>query len=242
MKNKYLSKLVVMGLLGFSSLSQALQVDNMLLVSDGQGNGVFSLTNELTETSLVSGKIVEINVKDGQLEEIPYTKENLSDWKVTLTNPNLILEPNTTKQVGVRSLCGGDCNFEFDKVYQIYFSPIPYSKGKDLKAPTLGIQYGYAPVFIIPAKEGTVHYEIQNRLDRLYIKNSSNTFLRIQIDACEGKVTKGCRATFTALAGREIEFKLTEKLQSEEINLRVATHDNSYFKEFSVNSSNAYKE
>lgn len=242
MKKKYLLKLLAASLLGLSSLSYALQIDNMLLVSDKQGNGVFALTNELPETSLVSGKIVEINVVDGQIQETPYTKENLKDWKVTLTNPNLILETNTTKQVGVRSLCGGDCNFKEDKVYQVYFSPIPYSRGKGATKPTLGIQYGYAPVFIIPAKQAVVHYQLENRLGKLYVKNNSNTFLRIQIDACKSKKDNSCRATYTALSGREIEFKLPEKIQSKNLNLRIATHDNSYFKEFIAAYSKAYKE
>lgn len=224
----------------FPSLTQALQLDTMLLVSDKQGNGVFSLTNELPKTSLINGKIVEIDVVDGQLKETPYTKENLQDWKITLTNPNLILEQNRTKQVGVRSLCDGDCNFLSDKVYQIYFSPIPYDKGAGNKVPTLGINYGYAPIYIIPAKKSHVRYNLENKGDALYVNNKGNTFIRIQIDACgkaKGNVETGCRTTFTALAGREITFKLNEKFRSSSLKIRIANFDNSYFKEFFAENS-----
>lgn len=227
----------------FSSFTQALQLDTMLLVADKQGNGVFSLMNELPKTSLINGKIVEINVIDGKIEETPYTKDNLKDWQITLTNPNLILEQNRTKQVGVRSLCGGDCNFTSDKVYQIYFSPIPYDKGKGNTEPTLGINYGYAPIYIIPAKKSHVEYELENRGDKLYVKNKGNTFLRIQIDACAKKgKSSGCRTTFTALAGREITFKLNDKFRSDSLKLRIANFDNSYFKDFFAEKSKVKKE
>lgn len=225
-----------------SFTTQALQIDTMLLVSDKQGNGVFTLTNELPVTSLINGKIVQVNVFDGKLHEIPYTKDNLADWQITLTNPNLILEKDRTKQVGVRSLCGGDCNFKADKVYQIYFSPIPYTKGKDKKQPTLGINYGYAPFYIIPAQKSAVSFTLENRGDKLYVKNTGNTFIRIQVNACGKKETTSCRATFIALSGREIEFNLSEKLRSKSLNLRVANFDASYFKEFFAERSKVKKE
>ncbi|QUJ69959.1 hypothetical protein KDD30_17525 (plasmid) [Photobacterium sp. GJ3] len=215
-----------------SMKANALQVDKMILVSDLQGNGVFSLTNDLPQTSLVRTKIEEVNVENGQLVKVPYTKDNLNSWKITVATPNLIIEPGRVKPLGVRSLCNGDCNFNRDHVYQLTFAPIPYVDGQETKG-KIGINYGFSPLYIIPAKELNISYEMKNLGDKIWFKNTGNSVVRFQIDQCKSqKKSHVCITSFTGLAGREREFKIPDSMRSDSLNVTIASYDNSYFKEF----------
>ncbi|EMB9236011.1 hypothetical protein U9608_003575 [Vibrio alginolyticus] len=229
-KIKYLTPALC---LAYSTPSLALKIDTMLLIADEQGNGVYTLTNELAETSFISGEITKLETtEDGKLKRIPYTESNLDDWDITLTHPKVILESDKVKQVGVRDLCGNDCKTEQDRVYQIIFSPVPYNPEE--KETSVNINFGYAPLFIIPAPEPKISYEMKNLGDRILVENTGNSFIRFAIDGCTDEVKTQCQASFTSLAGRTRTFDIPEKLRKNTLKVRVVNYDDSYRKTIEV--------
>ncbi len=212
-----------------SNQAYALKIDSMLETGDEHGNGVFTLTNDKSSTSFISGQISQLEVENGELKKVPYTKENLSDWEVTLTSPKLILEAGRVKQVGVRSLCGSECDFATDRVYQITFSPVPYVQDpKKVTEPNLTINFGYAPLFIIPAKESHVEYQMTYKGNTVHVENTGNTYIRFMISKCTDDLKSKCQATYTSLSGRVKDFKVPSYLQDDKVEIMVVNHDESY--------------
>lgn len=219
--------------LAYSSQSMALKIDTMLLIGDEQGNGVYTLTNDLSETSFISGEITKLETtEDGKLNRIPYTESNLDDWDITLTHPKIILESEKVKQVGVRDLCGSSCENEKDRVYQIIFSPVPYNPEET--ETSVNINFGYAPLFIIPASDPKISYEMKNLGDRILVENTGNSFIRFAIDGCTDQIKTQCQASFTSLAGRTRTFEIPEKLRKNSLKIRVVNYDDSYRKTIEV--------
>ncbi|MDQ9091300.1 hypothetical protein RC083_06805 [Pseudoalteromonas haloplanktis] len=207
--------------------ASALTIDSMLLVADKGGNGAFSLSNDLSDTNFIKGSISQVNVVNGEIEEVKYTEDNLTDWEVTLTHPKLILEPGRTKQVGVRSLCSKECSFSEDHVYKVLFEPTPYDPEGKLES-KVSVNFGYAPLFIIPAQESKINYSIQHLGDQLMIDNTGNTYIRVVINECSNEVTQGCKATFTVLAGRHRAFNLPDVVINKNVKAIIVNHDESY--------------
>jgi len=214
--------------------ANALMLDTMLLVGDKYGNGVFSLTNNTGMTEYVASSIIELNVSDkGNLERINYTKENFSDWNITLTHPKLILEKERTKQVGVRSLCGSMCTFKNDQYYLIDFAPSPYSEGSE-QTSAVSVNFGYRPLFVIPAETSNVKFDVTYENDKLKIKNNSNTFLKFYIDHCSKEIKENCESTIISLSGRERSYSLPENIDVNDMKFTVVNHDETYREEVVV--------
>ncbi|WHT05026.1 hypothetical protein [Vibrio parahaemolyticus] len=214
--------------------ANALSVDTMLLVSDKSGNGFFTLTNDDAYTSYVVGSITKLDVKEGDITRTPYNEENLSSWDITLSHPKLIIEPGIQRNVGIRSLCINECGFDEDHVYQINFAPSPYSENEG-EAPIVALNVGYAPLYIIPAKESKVSYDLEYKDDSIHVKNTGNTFIRIGIDQCGESINRECRVAYTVLAGRNKSFNLPKGVQGDSLNTVIINHDNSYVKRLKLN-------
>ena len=153
----------------------AMNIDTMLLIGDEYGNGVFTISNQGETTEFIQSNITQIEVKEGNLIRTPYTEDNFEDWRVTLTHPKMILEAGRQKQVGVRSLCGSKCDFTQDQYFLVSFEPSPYDpEGKSKSA--VVINFGYRPLFVIPAKKQNIDYTISLENGQLFINNKGNSF------------------------------------------------------------------
>lgn len=71
MKNTF-KILMFLGMFSIVGKSYALSVDSMLLVSDKEGNGVFTLTNDDAYTSYVVGSITKLDVQGKRIVKTPY--------------------------------------------------------------------------------------------------------------------------------------------------------------------------
>lgn len=212
----------------------ALTLDTMLLIGDKYGNGVFSLANNTGMTEYVTSSIIELNTNEkGDLERKNYTKENFTDWNITLTHPKLILEKERTKQVGVRSLCGSMCTFEEDQYYLINFAPSPYSDSSE-QTSAVSVNFGYRPLFVIPAEVSDIDFDVNLKGNQLKINNKGNTFLRFYIDHCTNDVKENCETTIVSLSGRERSYSLPENIDVTNMKFTVVNHDESYKEEILV--------
>ena len=142
-------------LLMMSSFSHAFSIDKMLLIAREDGNGVFTLTSSKTEPEYIKGSVSQVKVENGELEKVELTKDNLPLWDLALLPNKLILNPGERRRVSVKNLCQVNCDdLEKDKVYQVTFMPSVIDGDK--KESRIGINYGYAPYYIVPAKNANV--------------------------------------------------------------------------------------
>ncbi|WP_038880791.1 hypothetical protein [Vibrio jasicida] len=223
----------------YSLQSQAFQVDKMVIVGDEKGNGIITLTNDEDSPLFVETLIDEIKIKDGtEIIKNNYSRENLSDWKISLTHQRLILKQGEEKDIGIRSLCHNTtCDNSQDLMFSLSFLPSKYrEEGKE--ASGVEVNYGFAPVYIIPTTEPVVDYSILNRGSELEVKNNSNTMIQVYLDSCTTEITSQCRQKLTVLAGRHKTFNLIDTIQSDNLRVTVNSHDKSYSKKEVIKRSN----
>ncbi len=213
----------------FSTLSSAVYLDKMLQISDENGNASFIVTNDKEMVYFVETKINEITTTDdGELIRKPYTRENLAEWTIAISNPRFIIEPDRTKSLGVRAICGDSCSWDEDRIYEIVFVPKPYANDTESEEQSVNVFIGYAPVLIVPTKEPKVDYDIDVAGKSISIHNKGNTMLRILIDNCVGAKENACRVFYTLIKGRKKEFDLPDALVNQDLNVTVLNHDESY--------------
>ncbi|HGY9597163.1 TPA: hypothetical protein ACOJPH_004877 [Vibrio campbellii] len=217
---------------GFYSIqSQAFQVDKMVIVGDERGNGIITLTNDEETPLFVEAIVDEIKIKDGtEIIEKEYTRENLTDWKISLTHQRLILKKGEQKDIGIRSLCHNTtCDNSQDLIFTLSFLPSKYrEEGETVSG--VEVNYGFAPVYVIPTTEPAFEYEIFNKGSELEVKNDSNTMIQVYLDSCTDEITSQCRQKLTVMAGRHKTFKLVDTIQSDNLQVTVKSHDKSYSK------------
>ncbi|CAK1769797.1 hypothetical protein EDB69_0660 [Vibrio crassostreae] len=231
-----MKKLPILLTAALATSVNAMNVDTMLLVGDEYGNGVFTLSNSNKITEFIQSNITQLVVKDGEITRVPYAEDNFEDWRVTLTHSKTILEPHRQKQIGVRSLCGNKCDFTEDQYYLVSFEPSPYDpEGKLDSAVT--INFGYRPLFVIPAKAQDIDYSISLDQGQLHINNTGNSFVRAYVDQCTDEVTKNCEVTIMSLAGRERNYPLPENIDLSDLKVTVVNHDESYRQDVTLSES-----
>ncbi|MEZ8747354.1 hypothetical protein AB4189_23615 [Vibrio sp. 10N.286.49.E1] len=219
----------------FSTLSSAVYLDKMLQVSDENGNASFTVTNDKEIVYFVETKINEIvTTEEGGLVRKPYTRENLAEWTVAISNPKFIIEPGRTKSLGIRAICGDSCSWGEDRTYEIVFIPKPYANGSESGEQSVNIFVGYAPILIVPAKEPKVDYDIDVIGKSLSIHNKGNTMLRVLIDNCQGVKKNSCSVFYTLIKGRKKSFDLPKGLVNKNLNVTVLNHDESFRKKIVV--------
>ncbi|MEZ9177568.1 hypothetical protein [Vibrio kanaloae] len=234
MNVKYFSVKCVLLLSLFSSFSYSFNVNKMMVISDENGNGVITLNNDEDRPLFIDGSIQEVEIINGkELVKKDYVRNNIADWKLTLTNSKFVLKPGESKDIGIRSLCHNvSCDTSKDLTFLLPFSPSHYRENDDVKESTVEINYGFAPVFVIPTPNPSYKYEVRNLGEQLLVKNDSNTLINVFIDACSTKNKNYCEQRYTVVAEREKIFSLPSTLQAETLGITVTNHDRSYKEEY----------
>lgn len=216
----------------YSVPSHAFKVDKMVLVGDQRGNGIITITNDESRPLFINTEIDEITIENGvDVKKTPYTRENVADWKISLTYQKLVLSPGEEKDIGIRSLCHNTtCDESKDLMFMLSFVPSTYKEQSESNQSAVEVNYGFSPVYIIPTTKPEMDYDIINNGDKLVVNNRSNTLIEVFIDSCDSKVTKQCRQKFTVLSGRNKAFRLLETVQRDELNVIVNSHDSRYSK------------
>ncbi|MFS1463014.1 hypothetical protein BCU30_017105 [Vibrio lentus] len=215
--------------------SHAFSIDKMLLIAGEDGNGVFTLTSSKSQPEYIKGGVSQVKVENGELDRVELTKDNLPLWDLALLPNKIILNPGERRRVSVKNLCQANCdNLKKDKVYQVTFMPSIIDGDK--KESRIGINYGYAPYYIVPAKVSNVDYKVKYSGSEVYVENNGNTFFYIQFDNCKpNSVSQKCKQTNTILSGRKKAIKLAEGLQNvDSLSVKVANHDYSYNRSFTI--------
>ncbi|MDN3628129.1 hypothetical protein [Vibrio lentus] len=212
-----------------STAANAFNVDKMIVVADQKGNGVVTLINDEPHPIFVDGKVEEIQVVDGdKIVRHRYTRNNLDDWKISLTHPRLVLKPGEEKDVGIRSLCHNtSCDNSKDLMFMLPFTPSRY-KEEGEKIHGVEINYGFSPVYIILTTMPNFDYNIYNQGEDLRIDNKSNTLIYVDVNSCNIDNKVQCKQKFTVMSGRDKTFSLLSGVQREQLNVTVTSYDKSY--------------
>lgn len=218
-----------------STSANAFNVDKMIVVADQKGNGIVTLVNDERHPIFVNGKVDEIKVVDGdKIVRESYTRDNLDDWKISLTHPRLVLRPGEEKDVSIRSLCHNiSCDNSKDLMFMLPFTPSRYKEESE-GIQGVEINYGFSPVYIIPTTKPSFDYKIYNHGDKLRVDNSSNTLIEVYVNSCSADNITQCKQKFTVISGREKSYSLLKGVQSEQINVTVTSYDKSYSNEMKL--------
>ncbi|MDC8855807.1 hypothetical protein [Shewanella algae] len=212
--------------------ANSFNIDKMVIISDDKGNGVVTIHNNEGAPLFIDASINEIEILNGtEVLRKPYNRDNIGDWKISLTNSKMVLRPGESKSVGVRSLCHNtSCDRSKDLIFMIPFIPSPYnSEEKDGSG--VIINYGYSPLFIIPTDNPQYDYLIENKGEELVVYNRGNTLINVFLNACSTINSKNCQQRYTVVAGREKKYQLSQNLQSDNLSITVTSFDRSYKKE-----------
>lgn len=206
--------------------SSAFTVDNMILVANKDNNGVLTITSNSKEPEYIKGFINKIDVVDGDIKKVKLTKDNLPLWDLALIPNKVILNPGERRRLSMKNLCKKNCEIGKDRVYQVVL--LPTTKDEEEES-AVGINFGYAPVFIIPTSQPDISYDFSFKDGKLNVNNKSNTMLYVQINNCTESLTKNCSESYTVVSGREKSFEVPAGVKNaDSLKLRVASHDYSY--------------
>ena len=229
--NKLRTKIFTMLIL-FSSHSNAFIVDKMVIISDEKGNGIITLTNDEKVPLFINAKIEEINIENYEvINKKEYGRENLSDWKISLTHQKLILRPGESKDIGIRSLCHNtSCDNSRDLMFSLPFLPSPY-RPDGVEGSGMDINFGFSPVYIIPTDNPVYDYDINRTENEIIIRNKSNTIINVLVNGCiTGESKASCKQKYIVVAGREKSFSLPEAIVNNDLDITVMSHDRKYKK------------
>ncbi|AWK84141.1 hypothetical protein BST98_19380 [Photobacterium damselae] len=230
-------QIIYIVLSSLSWFSNAMTIDTMLKISDDNGTGVFSITNDLDDPSFIKIKPAKI-VSDGNgnLKRIEYTKNNFDEWEISLTQSKVIVEPQRVKNIGVRSLCSEGCDRSKDTVYALKFLPTPYTKDGEKKK-SVTINYGYEALFVIPAKKPEYKYNIKRVGDDILFENRGNSLIRVSINQCNGKRKSSCSRSVVVLSKRNKKILLPVNARQDVLSLEILGYDNSFYKKSTLSES-----
>lgn len=216
--------------------SSAFTVDNMILVANQDNNGVLTITSNSKEPEYVKGFINKIDIVDGEIKKVKLTKDNLPLWDLALIPNKVILNPGERRRLSMKNLCKKNCEIGKDRMYQVVL--LPTTKDEE-EENSVGINFGYAPVFIIPTSNPKIDYSFSFKNGKLHVNNKSNTMLYVQVDNCTENLTKNCSESYTVVSGRIKDFDVPAGVKkADSLKLRIASHDYSYNEVEYVKASN----
>ncbi|MFB1076384.1 hypothetical protein [Photobacterium damselae] len=219
-----MKKLLLISLL--PSISYAFSVDNMILVSNKNNNGIITISSTSMKPEYIKGTINKLDITNGKIDKVKLTKDNLPLWDMTLIPNKIILNPGERRRLSMKNLCQKDCDTGKDRMYQVVLIPTKNDLSEDS---SVGINLGYAPIFIIPTKKPRIDYSFSFSGGNLKVNNTGNTMLYMNIDNCNKGKSSSCNKSYTILSGRIKTFKVpSELINNNTLKIRVANHDYSY--------------
>lgn len=221
--------------------AQAIGIDSMLGYADEQGEAEFVITNSEEYRQYINVAIAELTVERGQIQKMPYTRDNLSEWALEVHPARSILEAGFKKVFALKyQPKSGVLRIDRDRVFQVSFVPTPYfAEGE--KGSAVKMAFGFAPLLIVPAKEAQpLAYELRYRGDKVKVINKGSAFFTLYLDGCPkgtvGQARKACGVDATVLAGRELDIALPPAMQSRQtLHAKMASYGNKFKAETTLN-------
>ncbi|WMN88900.1 pilus assembly protein [Vibrio parahaemolyticus] len=238
MKYKVLTNLFSLTLLLVSGSSYAIAVSSLFEVSDTNGVGEVKILNNDGKDMFIKMTMSEVEYIDGEKVVKPLDKNNLKDWKLILTPPQVILKPEQQKTIKFHYLCenkdsNGECVTDKDHIYAVDMSPVPYSEGQES---SVAIAFGYRTYFLIPATKLDISYDLNRKgSDKFEFDNKSNTMLTVVLNSCKTKFKNECIYQYRVLPGSKKEFPFPKDfVGKEKVEGVIINANEKYHKKFSL--------
>ncbi len=238
MKLKFLTSIFIFMSISVSNYSYAIAVSSLFEVSDSNGVGEVKVLNNDGKDMFIKMTMSEVEYVNGKKEVRPLSKDNLKDWKLLLTPPQIILKPEQQKTVKFHYLCdekdnNGECITNKDHIYAIDMSPVPYSEGQQS---SVAIAFGYRTYFLIPATKMNISYDLTRKgNDKFEFNNKSNTMLTVVLNTCKTKFKNECIYQYRVLPGSKKEFPFPKDLiDMENIEGTIINANEKYHKKISI--------
>ncbi|WP_198552756.1 hypothetical protein [Psychromonas sp. Urea-02u-13] len=237
---KIMKQLLMMCLIINITPVSAMAISSLMLANADDQAGILTLDNTDNITYFLKTSVSKVEIKNNQIIKTPYTRKNLDRWQIATKPSKLVIEPNMVKDIQIESICGNKCDRTVDQVFQIHIQPVSYSNEGEEQS-NISMLFGFAPYYIIPAKESKVEYQASYDGKNITAKNSGNTMLTLLIDQCKNNVQEEsnkkpalCKTTFTLLAGRTRILHLPKELQRDNLDVIMLNHDETFKEEITL--------
>ncbi|ORT50238.1 hypothetical protein ST37_10100 [Vibrio sp. qd031] len=210
--------------------SYAIEINTLFSIANDNGVATFTLGNPQRHRLFINIGMSEVQIESGELIKIPYTRDNIDDWKIEVRPGRAIINPNFEKDFQVLMRCGGECDRRYDQVFQVMFVPSPYfpelEGEQDAK---VQMSFGLAPYVLLPGEEVPLDYDIRYEEGALRIENHSANYFKLRVDVCgEAAIDYTCSATYQILGGRHVTLSLSDIFIESKLRLQLRTHNNQY--------------
>ncbi len=229
--NKFITKwiakfsLVITGALCVVSAPVlSIEIDAMFKLSEADNSTTYTITNNGNSRIYLNAIMNELEIDGEEIRKINYTRENLSDWKATVSPSQMVLNPGFEGRFRVEYRCE-NCEEDVERVFQIGFVPSPYFEDGSENQHRVGVSVGFAPIFVKYSGVDDMEYEASLNGDQVTIINHGKSFIQAKVTFCDDK-DKGeaCEMNVNVLAGRKLSFTLP--LAPEEATLDIASAKN----------------
>ena len=230
-------RVAVLLLLTVLGNAQAMMIDKMLLVSKG-GTDYYEVTNNTETPMFIATRVVELDVSAEAVKETPYTAQNVASWKINVNPAKFVLMPNESKIAYVNvNKCANDqaCKRAKDAVFAVNFVPQPYvPEGSEMQS-NVGIMFGFAPTYVLPADQQNIKYTFDvvtaKDKDQLKVTNTGNTLITVMVDQCSQGGTQ-CKAHRQVYNGRTAAIDLPQRYKKGSLKIKVLNGDEQYHKDY----------
>lgn len=216
------------------SATPGFNVDTLFKASDIDGNGYFTVSNHSGETLYLDSEILKVEVVEHELTKTLFDKDNFMLWDLSVSPTKAVLQPYESKEFSIKYLCERNCDRKKDLIYQVRFFPANDVENAD--AQVVSFVFSMAPYYVIPSKDQKVDYTWNyNKAKRVIdIENTGNTFIKVELNQCDSQVDKEkqCSFIYYVLSDRIKSIKLPEHFIANQVQVKVANHDQSIQKAF----------
>ncbi len=226
--------------------AQAMAIDKMLLVVK-ERSGFFEVRNNTSNPLFVSTSVTEKDVSAAGIIDIPYTADNIEQWKINVAPARFVLPIGETKIVYINeNACANQkaCQRDKDAVMSITFMPHIYVPEGEDKQSDVGILFGFEPVVVLPAQDQKVSYKFELQpgtgetkgKDVLVVNNTGNTMVTVIANQCRqlpvGTKQKDCVVFRHVYTGRTARIELPQPHKKNSLDIKVVNSFETYKKDY----------
>jgi len=204
----------------FSQYTSAIEISSMFELMK-QNQASFTVKNTEKNRIYLHIGMSELNIVDGEIIKIPYTRKNIDQWQITVRPAKTIIEPGFEKKIDVTYQCKTQCDDINDKMFQLAVVPTPYFPQGQPNHNAVQMAVGFAPIITVIKKDTPPNYQIKHLGKEVLFTNFGSSLFNANMKSCD--VTKECTAQAKVLAGRVLAYKLPENMHNLPLTLKLSS-------------------
>lgn len=223
----------------FSFNANSIEISGLFHTIEDKLETQFSVKNTEEKRIFLRTSVTELVINDGEIEEIPYNKDNIDDWKFGIYPARSIVEPKFQKDLKAKLLCkpivNTNCSLDKDMYFKVAVVPVPYVAPGSEQVNLVQFAVGFAPLIVVPAQQQRVSllYDYNDDASNLSLKNNGNTYLSISV-ADQSCIESDCEKSFKLLAGRKVDIDLSPLSIDNAVVLKVETNKEQFKNQYII--------